>query len=250
MNRPPLAAADSTSIATPEERVLAELVAELETAQDSEGEAVVGRYLNEHPHLADKIRELLRMRRAVQDTRPLVVGDLPERLGEFRIRARLRSGGMGIICEALEDRLNRRVAIKIIRRGRVLPEARDRFLREQQVLAQMHQTNIVAIFAAGEQGSLQYFVMPLIDGASLSQVVSTAASTQSVRGKSRTPGLAKLAQRVADGDTTPDGHAIVAHDSTTDRPGNSPGGAVAAAGRIASWKRPASTLAGVLSFGG
>lgn len=188
--------------ASPEEALLAELIAALESAPPGEGEAVIARYVAQHPHLADRIRRLLEMRTALHVSHAESPSDLPQRLGEFRIVRVLSAGGMGVICEAIEERLQRRVAIKMIRRGRVLPEARDRFLREQAVLAQMHQTNIVAVFAAGEQDSVQYFVMPLIRGASLSQVVAMA-SRRASNSATSTPGLAKLAQSLAEGETLP-----------------------------------------------
>ena len=98
----------------------------------------------------------------------------PAQLGEFQIVRRLGIS-MGEVFEAWQPSLKRRVAIKTIRRGRISPQARERFLREQQVLAGLHQTHIVPIHAAGEEAGLQYFVMPYIDGAALHHVVHMAA---------------------------------------------------------------------------
>ena len=60
---------------------------------------------------------------------------------------------------------------KVIRRDRFSAELRARFLREQQVLASLHQTHIVPIHAAGAEGPLQFFAMPFIQGASLFHVI-------------------------------------------------------------------------------
>src|SRR5947209_17191136 len=75
----------------------------------------------------------------------------PLQLGEFRIDGTI-GGGMEKVYLAWQPRLNRKVAIKTVRGGRSTPDARERFLRQQRVLAGLHQTHIVPIFAAGEEG--------------------------------------------------------------------------------------------------
>src|SRR5207237_61590 len=59
--------------------------------------------------------------------------------------------------------------------------------------AQLHQTHIVPIHTAGEEGQLQYFAMPFIDGAALSHVVRAAYQLETSQPRSRTPPLGKLA---------------------------------------------------------
>ena len=94
----------------------------------------------------------------------------------FALWRYVTEGGMGEIYEAEQLHLSkRRVALKVIRRGKVSPDARARFLREQEVLAKLHQTNIVPVFAAGERDELQYFAMQYIDGATLGHVVKWLA---------------------------------------------------------------------------
>src|SRR5262249_45677698 len=150
-------------------------------------------YLHRYPDLAGRIHDLVKTRKAVQQTRPETEPGVPERLGEFRIVREISHGGMGRIYEAIQDRLNRRVAIKVIRHGRILPEARDRLLREQEVLARLHQTNIVAIHTAGEEGALQYFAMPYIEGAALHHVVRTVLDLGTTQPSRKTPTLAQVA---------------------------------------------------------
>src|SRR5205823_12626631 len=93
-------------------------------------------------------------------------------LGPFRIVRFVAHGGMGEVYEAVQDILDRRVALKVLRNGFVNPTTRARFLREQQVLAKLHQTNIVPVHHAGEEGDLQYCAMQFVDGASLHKVVT------------------------------------------------------------------------------
>ena len=120
----------------------------------------------------------------------------PVRLGDFRIVREISRGGMKIIYEAVQDPLDRRVAVATIGRGRVFPRSRDRFLREQRVLARLHQTHIVPIFAAGSAGPIQYFAMPYIHGATLQDIVNTARELETAGGGAAMPPLEDLAKRV------------------------------------------------------
>jgi serine/threonine protein kinase/WD40 repeat protein len=189
----------SSSQPDAQDEILAQLVADLE----QRGSQAVEDYLRRYPDLAGRIHDLVKARKAVQQARPETEPDIPERLGEFRIVREISHGGMGRIYEAVQDRLNRRVAIKVIRHGRILPEARDRFLREQEVLAWLHQTNIVAIHTAGEEGPLQYFAMPYIEGAALQHVVRTVRQLETARPGSKTPSLAQLAGMLAEAGKQP-----------------------------------------------
>jgi serine/threonine protein kinase len=172
----------SDSFATPntDEIILARFMKELA----ERGEAVVPEHSARHPHLAKEFAELAAVGGLVGATRPEDEESRPARLGDFRIVRKMARGGMGDIYEAIQEPLGRRVVVKTIRRGRISPRARERFLREQEVLARLHQTHIVPIYAGGgeEEGALQYFAMPFIEGAALHHVV------QSVRLGSTQPG--------------------------------------------------------------
>jgi eukaryotic-like serine/threonine-protein kinase len=180
-----------------EEDLLARFLRDLEAAPARA--AVVRDYAARHPPMADELARLEVMNRLVARAgSDESYGDAPRQLGEFRIIRRIARGGMGDIYEAVQDRLNRRVAVKTIRRGRISPQARGRFFREQRVLARLHQTHIVPIHTAGEEGDLLYFAMPFIDGAALHHVVQAAAAFETRGPGSKTPSLAKLADRVTD----------------------------------------------------
>ena len=123
----------------------------------------------------------------------------PRRLGDFRIVRQIAHGGMGTIYEAIQEPLGRRVAVKTVlgHNMHLASAARERFLREQKVLAQLHHTHIVPIHAAGSEGPLQYFAMSYIDGAALHHVVRTARrhelSSHGSHAHTPTPTLAELA---------------------------------------------------------
>ena len=131
----------------------------------------------------------------------------PPRLGDFRIVRRLARGGMGEVYEARQEPLERRVAVKVMRRDRLSPDGQARFLREQKILARLHQTHIVPIHTAGEEGPWRYFVMPYIDGAALHHVVRRARRESFDSGRA-TPPLARLAEEKHS--TAPDDSTLTA----------------------------------------
>jgi serine/threonine protein kinase/WD40 repeat protein len=167
----------SDATPSPSEMLLARLLAELDQTPTPARAAVIDRYLRENPEQASTIRAVVDADAGVRPvksdaetaSRRLQAG---QRLGPFRIIRFVAQGGMGEVYEAVQDVLDRRVALKVIRNGFVSSIARARFLREQQVLAKLHQTNIVPVHHAGDEGDLQYCAMQFVDGASLHKVVT------------------------------------------------------------------------------
>src|SRR5439155_13907548 len=188
---------EPSAAASPVEAVLAELVADLDGAADPG--RVLDDYCGRHPDLAAQLRAQANLIGALDQLRgtPLKGGPgnlSPYRLGDFRIIRRLRVGGMGEIYEAVQEPLGRQVAVKVIRRDLFSPQLRARFLREQQVLASLHQTHIVPIHAAGTEGALQFFAMPFIQGASLFHVIEfLKPGSAETGGAGETPSLAEVA---------------------------------------------------------
>jgi serine/threonine protein kinase/WD40 repeat protein len=165
--------------------LLANLFAVLERkADDAERQRVVADFSTRHPELADDLAGLLDTARRLGAARPGDPSpprqlDPGQRLGPFAVRRLIAVGGMGEIYEAEQAGLDRRVAVKVIRHGRISTAARDRFLHEQRALAQLHHTHIVPVYAAGEEGNLQFFAMPYIEGKTLAAVVARAAALAS-----------------------------------------------------------------------
>jgi serine/threonine protein kinase len=77
---------------------------------------------------------------------------------------------MGIVYEATQQVLGRRVAVKVLL-GHATANAtsRERFLRESRAVAKLQHPNIVPIYSIGEDGGVPYFVMALVDGSGLDQ---------------------------------------------------------------------------------
>ena len=96
----------------------------------------------------------------------------PTRLGEFDILRELGRGGMGVVYEAVQTSLGRRVALKVLAGGLgMTPKAVDRFRREAAAAAKLHHSNIVPVYATGEQDGTHFYAMELIDGPSLDRVL-------------------------------------------------------------------------------
>jgi serine/threonine protein kinase/WD40 repeat protein len=185
---------DRSTRALPDEEIFAHLVAELEGAADAQ--AVVADYCRRYPHLSAALRAKAALMDVLGSMRATETDDLPAQLGEFRVIRRVTSGGMGEVFEAEQTSLGRRVAVKTIRRDRISPLAQARFMREQTVLASLHQTHIVSIHTAGSEGSLVYFAMPFIQGATLRQLIDSVQAWQTAAPGGKTPDLAKMAAQI------------------------------------------------------
>lgn len=99
-------------------------------------------------------------------------GRPPEQLGDFVILRELGRGGMGIVYEAEQRSLGRRVAVKVLPKHMLLLDKQLlRFQREAQTAARLQHTHIVPVFGAGEQEGLHYYVMPLVRGVGLDEVL-------------------------------------------------------------------------------
>ncbi|MCA9152635.1 MAG: protein kinase, partial [Planctomycetales bacterium] len=137
----------------------------------------------EHPDLAQPLRDYLRslsfMCGAVKPTqRPeppgfaLGNGD-DARLGDYRLLREIGRGGMGVVYEAQQYSLGRRVALKLLPFAAILDERQvARFQIEAQAAAQLHHPNIIPVYAVGCERGVHYYSMQLIDGDSLEQLVA------------------------------------------------------------------------------
>jgi hypothetical protein len=98
---------------------------------------------------------------------PVVSGDLG-RLGEYRVVEFLGQGGMGIVFRAIDRRLNRSVALKVLHPLHAAEQSmRQRFLREARVMASVRSDYVVNIFEVGTAAGLPYLAMEFLQGESL-----------------------------------------------------------------------------------
>ncbi|MGH2787205.1 MAG: Stk1 family PASTA domain-containing Ser/Thr kinase [Actinomycetota bacterium] len=96
--------------------------------------------------------------------------------GRYRLEERLAAGGMGTVYAATDERLNRTVAVKVLR-DQLADDPRfvERFRREARAVAALSHPNIAGIFDYGEDGGKHFIVMEYIDGHDLARVLRDEA---------------------------------------------------------------------------
>ena len=93
-------------------------------------------------------------------------------IGDFQIIREIGRGGMGIIYEAMQLSLGRRVALKVLPFAAGLDDKYlQRFRLESQAAAQLHHNNIVPVFGIGCDRGVHFYAMQLIDGVSLDRII-------------------------------------------------------------------------------
>jgi serine/threonine protein kinase/WD40 repeat protein len=98
-------------------------------------------------------------------------------LGDFRLLREIGRGGMGIVYEAEQISLGRRVALKVLSCASALePRLKIRFKLEAHAAALLHHPNIVPVHTVDTTGELPYYAMQLIQGASLAEIIARLRS--------------------------------------------------------------------------
>ncbi len=101
-----------------------------------------------------------------------------KRLGDFRLLREIGRGGMGVVYEAQQISLGRRVALKVLPFAAVLDSKQiARFKNEAQAAAQLDHPNIVSVYAVGSDRGVHYYAMQLIDGQPLDRAVEDLRKT-------------------------------------------------------------------------
>jgi WD40 repeat protein len=139
-------------------------------------------FIDRCPAMADDIREmfpaLVEVEQAEEVLAPLQAPaarpstPLLRQVGDYRIIREIGRGGMGVVYEAEQVSLGRRVALKVLPR-QVSSDLKTlaRFRREARSAAQLHHTNIVPVFEVGKDGEVSYYAMQFIQGQGLDLVI-------------------------------------------------------------------------------
>ncbi len=101
--------------------------------------------------------------------------DLPARIGPYRIVREIGRGGMGVVLEAIEEPLGRRVALKILP-AQLLDstQARARFRREAELAARLDHSGIATIFGTGVEADRPWIAMRFVEGLTLARTIADA----------------------------------------------------------------------------
>jgi hypothetical protein len=131
------------------------------------GEApTIAEYCSRYPALAENIRYVFPTLLMMEDLKPDLDAHetdrgVPaglERIGDYRILREIGRGGMGVVYEAEQESLGRRVALKVLcARYSQDDKGLERFQREARAAAKMHHTNIVPVFEIGQDSGYVFY---------------------------------------------------------------------------------------------
>jgi serine/threonine protein kinase len=170
----------------------------------------IDEYVARHPDLADDIRATFpsiammeklsrkeHTERKFERQTSRLTSDSVETLGDFQIVREVGRGGMGIVYEAVEKSLKRRVALKVLGPNVAGSQKQiQRFKREAEAAARLHHTNIVPVYGIGQDNDLHFFAMQFIDGVPLSDVIRKVGGRPAKPADSGVSGSGSLADRL------------------------------------------------------
>jgi serine/threonine protein kinase len=185
-------------------RVYLELI---EDGQRPDRKEYLARHAEIAPVLAECLDGLEFVHRAARDLADLHPGAAasactaapsiePEQpLGDFRIVREVGRGGMGVVYEAVQLSLGRRVALKVLPFAAALDTRQlQRFRTEAQAASLLHHTHIVPVHGLGSDRGVHYYAMQFIEGHTLADVIADLRSAAPPRTKARgaaTPSTAR-----------------------------------------------------------
>ncbi len=183
-----------------DEARLAEKVAEL-AERLRRGESID--QTDDNSFHADELRGLLpTMRMLGELSSPMARETGLGSLGDFRILREAGRGGMGIVYEAVQVSLDRRVALKVLLEAAALdPRHVQRFHVEARAAASLHHPHIVPVFAIGSESGILFYAMQFIEGRNLARVIEgQAKGSDSALGltRDRIRGVAELGRQAAE----------------------------------------------------
>jgi serine/threonine protein kinase len=159
-------------------QALKEYLAALESGQRPDRQEFLGRYAGVVAELGERLDGLEFIQQVAPQLQSVASSALssaePPRfpLGDFQIIRVLGRGGMGVVYEAEQLSLGRRVALKVLPFAATLDGRQlRRFKQEAQAAAHLHHQNIVPVHAVGCERGVHYYAMQLINGQTLAQVI-------------------------------------------------------------------------------
>jgi tetratricopeptide (TPR) repeat protein/predicted Ser/Thr protein kinase len=174
--------------------VVAEITERLQAGQDVDVEAYIARC----PAAAERIRRLVPALQALEALTPTPAegGDREGAplgtLGDFRMIREVGRGGMGVVYEAEQISLGRRVALKVLPFAAAL-DARQlqRFQNETRVAASLQHEHIVPVYAVGCERDMHFYAMQFIEGRSLAALLAERKVGKDATGE-KTPGSERV----------------------------------------------------------
>src|SRR5205814_8754209 len=105
--------------------------------------------------------------------------DAPSRVAHYRIARKLGAGGMGIVYQAYDERLQRTIALKMMLGLQADETARKRMWREARAAASVNHPNVCQIYDIGEDRDHLFLTMELVEGEPLTERLPPGAASAS-----------------------------------------------------------------------
>jgi hypothetical protein len=169
------------------EQSLADAVSEFLELQNNEVLVDLDQFCHRYPGLQPQLREQLRVIQQFDELldphdTPAAAADshpsFPAQLSGHRILSQIGAGGMGQVLLAMDERLGRKVAIKMLAPRFADNESlRSRFMHEARAMASINHPMVVRIYNLGPQNEPPHFVMEFVDGVSLTEGARSLSPT-------------------------------------------------------------------------
>lgn len=158
----------------------------------------VEQYARDYPDVAEALRQILPALDVMGAAPTRSSGEtlstpeqLGQDLGDFRILQEIGRGGMGVVYEAEQCSLGRRMALKVLPFAAMLDcQQLKRFKNEARAAATLDHPNIVAVHSVGEVRGVHYYAMQLVEGQSLAEVIAQRRKERGVSGPDNVDGKA------------------------------------------------------------
>ena len=167
------------TIKSENESQIARLCAEISEKLCAGGSVDLEAYATNWPQHMDELRHLLPAMQALvklpdefpDGERAVFANALAQPLGDFQILRQIGRGGMGVVYEAVQLSLGRRVALKVLPLAGAMDQRKlARFKNEAMAAAGLHHPHIVPVYGSAERG-VHYYAMQLVNGQNLAEVV-------------------------------------------------------------------------------
>jgi serine/threonine protein kinase len=174
-----------------------EYMAALESGRKPDRDEFIARHADIAPALSECLAGLELVHTAgpkLREPPPALGGETPTALGDFRIVREIGRGGMGVVYEAIQLSLGRRVALKVLPFAAALDSRQlQRFKNEAQAAAHLHHQHIVPVYAVGVERGMHFYAMQMIEGRNLAAVVEELRRVPSQSGTIHKPSSAPTA---------------------------------------------------------
>jgi serine/threonine protein kinase len=150
------------------------IVVELELKASSGLSNSIEVYLDRFEQFSDIVHRAFAESRTALDKQLRAASEakIPTTLGDFQVIREVGRGGMGIVFEAVQHSLHRRVALKVLPSHYLSrPDRIARFHQEASAVARLHHSHIVQVYGVGESDGNHFFAMQFIDGRSISEII-------------------------------------------------------------------------------